>query len=153
MVALPFCSLTLIGKKPSRIPQNPKTIGDHIKKRRLELGLYQRQVAEVIGIDESTITNWEKNRTIPTLRCIPKIVEFLGYDPSPNDSNRLGGKLLRYRKSRGISQREFARQIGIDPTTLKRMESRDGHENRSVLKKVEAFLRVHVSGFAILGPP
>jgi DNA-binding XRE family transcriptional regulator len=31
----------------------------HIKRRRLELGLFQRQVADIIGVRENTIYNWE----------------------------------------------------------------------------------------------
>ena len=58
------------------------THGDHIKKRRLELGLYQRQVAKILEVDESTVTNWEKNRTGPTRQLLPKVIQSLGYDPA-----------------------------------------------------------------------
>jgi len=40
-------------------PANPKTIGEHIRKRRMDLGLMQREVAKIIGVTESTIWNWE----------------------------------------------------------------------------------------------
>ena len=54
-------------------------MGDHLRKRRLDLGLLQREVAEQIGVDAMTICNWEKQRTVPEIRCMPRIIEFLGY--------------------------------------------------------------------------
>ena len=118
-------------------------MGDHVKKRRLELGLYQAQVAKMLRVDESTVTNWEKHRTQPTLRALPKTVAYLGYDPMPAGTTRLGEMLLRYRKSRGVTQKELAKQIGIDPTTLSRLERKQGGCLPSVLEKVGAFLNDH----------
>jgi len=53
------------------------TIGDHLRKR-LDLGLFQKDVAVFIGVDICTVTNWEKNKGEPQLRFIPKITDFLG---------------------------------------------------------------------------
>ncbi len=52
MVALPFCSIHLTARKPRKPLTVLNTLGDHIKKRRLELGLLQRQVAGLLGVDE-----------------------------------------------------------------------------------------------------
>ena len=78
---MPFCSLTLKGPKPlpAQYPRELNTLGDHLRKHRLDLGLLQREIAEQIGVEESTITNWERQRTVPEIRYIPRIVEFLGY--------------------------------------------------------------------------
>jgi transcriptional regulator with XRE-family HTH domain len=137
---LPFCSLTLTAKKPSKSPIDPKTIGEHIKKRRLELGLTQLQLAAILGVAQCTVTNWEKHRSNPTLRSMPKITRFLAYDPVPADSRTLGERLLKYRKSLGVNQKELARRIGIDPTTLSRLERNQGCSFKSVLRKVFAFM-------------
>ncbi|MHB1865659.1 MAG: helix-turn-helix domain-containing protein [Acidobacteriaceae bacterium] len=59
------------------------TLGDHIRARRIDLGLFQSQVAELIGVHPLTITNWEGNATVPAIRYIPAILNFLGYDPLP----------------------------------------------------------------------
>lgn len=39
---------------------------ENMKKRRLELGLTQKELAEIVGITPKTIQNYEKKRTIPT---------------------------------------------------------------------------------------
>jgi hypothetical protein len=40
-------------------PEHPLTIGEHIRKKRMDLGLLQREVAEIIGVTESSVWNWE----------------------------------------------------------------------------------------------
>jgi DNA-binding XRE family transcriptional regulator len=49
----------------------------------LDLKLLQKQVAEQIGVHELTITNWEVSATVPEVRYIPAIIQFLGYNPLP----------------------------------------------------------------------
>ena len=62
-------------------PKQLKTLGDHIRARRLDLGLLQKDVAEIIGVTTDTIANWEKNRHHP-MRChYMRINTFLGYSP------------------------------------------------------------------------
>jgi DNA-binding XRE family transcriptional regulator len=78
--ALPFCHVTLKGQKPlpRAYPRALCTLGDHLRKRRLDLGLLQRGVAERLGADPCSVTNWELNRTKPALWFLPAIVRFLG---------------------------------------------------------------------------
>src|SRR2546426_2892467 len=60
MVALHFCDVTLSAKKPisEAYPKTLKTVGDHLRKRRLDLKLYQKDVAKAIGVDSLTSRNW-----------------------------------------------------------------------------------------------
>jgi transcriptional regulator with XRE-family HTH domain len=116
---LPFCCLTLNFKKPlsKYYPKEINTLGDHLKKRRLDRGLLQKQVAERIGVDETTIYNWERQRTLPEIRFIAPIIEFLGYDPFP-EPETFPEKLKACRLRMGLSQRKLAAKLGIDPKTL-----------------------------------
>jgi len=43
----------------------------------MDLGLFQRQVAERIGVSEASVYEWERG-TVPELVHIPKIIAFLG---------------------------------------------------------------------------
>ena len=86
-VALPFCGTELSAKKPQN-PASPKaltTLGDHIRKRRLDLGLRQQDVEATLGVTESTVTNWELNRITPYFTYLPRIIAFLGYTQPPFD--------------------------------------------------------------------
>ena len=57
-------------------PANPATIGDVIRKLRIEQGLYQKELAEGIGVDEMTIVNWEKSRTRPGGKHMKSLGEY-----------------------------------------------------------------------------
>jgi len=110
-------------KKPlsNQYPTTLTTIGDHIRKRRLDLGLLQREVAVLTGATECSIYLWETNRTSPTFPFLPKIIEFLGYCPI-DPAWSPGETLAMARKYRGISQVAMARRLGVDPGTLARWE-------------------------------
>jgi transcriptional regulator with XRE-family HTH domain len=85
------------------------------------LGLLQREVAERIGADPCSVTNWERGRTKPALWFLPGIVRFLGYVPWTAGGS-IGERLLAYRRDRGLSQELMARRVRIDPGTLGRWE-------------------------------
>jgi transcriptional regulator with XRE-family HTH domain len=61
------------------------SLGDHIRAKRLELGMLQREVAAVLGVATMTITNWEKNRCSPSARMLPKVLFFLGNSRFPKE--------------------------------------------------------------------
>jgi len=110
----------------AKIPQKkqytdpPKTIGDHVKKRRLQLGWGATQLGVLLNISKDTVYNWEKNRTDPMVHLIPRITEFLGYIPPLFAGQTTGQKIVTYRQVRGISQRAFALELKVDPGTLGR---------------------------------
>jgi len=66
---LPFyeLKLTSIKQKNHAYPKIVKTLGDRIRQRRLDLGIFQKDVASQIGVTKGTIVLWEKNprRTTP----------------------------------------------------------------------------------------
>ena len=95
-------------------------LGDHLRQRRLDLGLLQRDVAEKLQVNQMTVCHWETNRTSPQLRFIPSIVAFLGYSPYHPQSDSLGKRICTRRQVLGISQKKLAVLLGIDPSTLGR---------------------------------
>jgi transcriptional regulator with XRE-family HTH domain len=141
---VPFCHFRLVGRKPldPAYPRHLHTLGDHLRKRRLDLGLPQREVAEMLGVAESTICGWEVGRTSPQLRFIPRIITFLGYDPLDEVSHEtLGERIVATRQRLGMTQRQLARALGVDPTTVGRWERGAGKPSRSLKERLEEFLR------------
>ena len=53
-------------------------MGDKLRKRRMDLGLEQKDVAKIIRVTESSIWNWEHGMN-PAKRYVKKIEKFLGY--------------------------------------------------------------------------
>lgn len=115
------------------------TIGDHIRTRRLDLGLFQKDVAERIGVTTDTITNWELNRTEPELRCYPGIIEFLGYVPLSSGES-FPERLKAYRMLIESSQRKFAKLIGVGETTVRYWETGKGQSRQELRKRVEQLI-------------
>jgi transcriptional regulator with XRE-family HTH domain len=105
------------------------------------LGLFQKEMAATIGVDTTTIHNWENNRTTPPVRFIPRIINLVGYEPSGLEPPTLSETIKRYRFLKGINQEELARKIGIDPGTLSRLERNRGQRLPSVMRKVAAFVK------------
>ena len=139
--ALPFCHISLKGSKPLP-PAYPKvlyTLGDYIRKKRLDLKLRQKEVAVIIGVDEVSIYNWEKNRTIPHVRYIPKIIQFLGNVPTNLQPESFREKILYYRKLRGLNLENLAKYLGIDPGTLANWEKGKRQPSPRSLEKLNVF--------------
>jgi len=62
---------------PEAYPKELRTVGDHLRKRRLELGLLQKEVARLLGVHPATINNWENNHREPSLRGRLRLLDFL----------------------------------------------------------------------------
>jgi len=110
-----------------------------LRKRRLDLGLRQVDVAKMLGCDEMSVVFWENGQRKPYVRSMGKIIQFLGYNPIPTGTT-IGERLVAHRKSRGLTQKEFARQIGVDPCTLSRWELGERKPEGAFLKAVKVHL-------------
>jgi transcriptional regulator with XRE-family HTH domain len=104
------------------MPKTLKTWGDHVTKRRLEQGLLQREVARDLGVDETTIHNWERGHSDPALRFIPAIIRFLGYTLGTPTANSFGERIASIRRIQGLSQKRLAKMLEVDPSTVARWE-------------------------------
>ena len=106
MGSLPFCWATLrrvrcphgpYFKEKTGYPTSPKTIGEMIRKRRIDLGLRQKDVAKRIGCTVSTVTNWEQSHTaFPQINHMARAVRFLGFNPLPN-GDTVAKRLVNHR--------------------------------------------------------
>ena len=102
----------------------------------MELELLQKEVAEWLGLDECTIGNWEKDRTYPAVWYVPRLIEYLGYDPFSKPQT-LGDRLRAKRRALGLPRKRLAALIGIDDGTIQRYERgvwRPGPRNREILE-------------------
>jgi transcriptional regulator with XRE-family HTH domain len=118
-------------------PKELRTLGDHIRKRRLDLGLFQKDVAKKLHTTTDTITNWEKNRVEPEFRFYPAIMDFLGYCPIQHPKTS-GEKLELYRIHQGLSFKKLARLMSIDSGVLSRQIKRK-MPSQYCQKKFEVF--------------
>jgi len=66
----------------------PKTIGQHLRQRRLAMKLCLAEAAPQMGVAVPTLSLWELGRSFPMHRYHTKIVEYLGYNPFPNNEGQ-----------------------------------------------------------------
>ncbi len=132
----------------SDYPASPKSIGEHLRKRRKDLNLLQREVAALVGVDACTVFNWEAQSVEPNLRAWPAVIQFLGYDPRP-PGGCIGDKLRLYREGLGLSLDDAAKKMGVNPSTVRKWEARsDAQQNHYSVPRIIAFI-----GYDILGNP
>ncbi|MFQ5679709.1 MAG: helix-turn-helix domain-containing protein [Gemmatimonadota bacterium] len=151
---MPFCNLTIRGSKWCGQPLL-RTLGDHLRRRRAELQLKQRQVANLIGVHKDTIANWERNRTEPEIRYLPAIVDCLGHvpniagDDSPGSfrlaeaesGENLPARLRLARQRLGLSQRTLAERLCVDESSVWGWENGHHRPIRRHRERVEALVK------------
>lgn len=62
-------------------PNIPKTIGEHLRKRRIQTGITFRQLVNRLGVDLHLIRAWEEDRSVPGGDSLRRVIGWLGYDP------------------------------------------------------------------------
>ena len=147
---MPFCRqtpLTLKALRAKDYSENPKTLGQHLKKRRKELGLLQREAANQMGIGIDTFRNWERGKTEPVASQFPPVVAFLGYDPTPASST-LAARLQAKRRTLGVTFSQVARYLGWNSGTLARYVSGRWRMPPDRAKAFETFLAAEEANLA-----
>lgn len=126
MGALPFFWATIraplrcLGPHEKRVkgyPDAPKTLGEHFRKRRLDLGETQEQTASRFGVTFTSYNGWEADRIAPRVWQWPRVIQFLGYDPTPAPTN-LDQALTSLQRRHGLPRELLAVRLGIERKTL-----------------------------------
>ncbi len=86
-----------------RIPAELNTVGDHIRRERLDLKMLQREAAEQIGACRPSVFTWEANTVSPEIRAMSAIIRG-GY--------KLGRAVVTARTSPAMTQGEAAKHLG-----------------------------------------
>ena len=146
---LPFCDRVVIVSRKDIYPvwtrsfpvsKQPQTIGEHLRKKRLDLGLRQSQVAQKLGVSNRTLSLWECDRVYPTWNYHQRIIDWLGYDPFPslghkdpygNETNGVASlspshlcqKLKTRRLELKLTRDECAKMLHVCPKTHRSWEN------------------------------
>jgi len=101
----------------------PSTMGEHLRRVRLERGLRQVDLAEILQVTPSTVVHWEQGATAPQPRDGPAIAAFLGYLPQMGEG--LPGEMVRFRFAKGLTQRQAGALAGVSEDTWQKGETGD----------------------------
>ena len=124
------------------------TLGDYLRKVRLDRGLSQPEVARILKVTTASITGWELNRNEPTPKFARAIIAFLGYFPFIGNDHSLGKRLYFARLITGKTQEQVADLIDCDESNLRRIELGEKEPYEGTRGKIEEYIRAALGGLA-----
>lgn len=123
------------------------TVGKIIRERRIEAGLSQDKLADIIGVSQSHIAAIERGAIkTPRRETLIKFQEALGFDlteymPPPEAEERAQARYLsyhmaEYRKRTGRSRADIAKEIGVTSWTYQQIETQRLEPTPRVLEAI-----------------
>ena len=123
------------------------TVGKIIREKRIEAGLSQDKLADIIGVSQSHIAAIERGAIkAPRRETLIKFQEALGFDlteymPPPETEERaqaryLSHHMIEYRKRTGRSRADIAKEIGITHHTYQQIETQRLEPTPRVLEAI-----------------
>lgn len=107
---------------PKGYPSSPKTWGERLRRRRMDLGLTQHQLAQRLGCLDESVRKWEADFECPLSRRWPLIAAVLGCDLLPIADNAAG--MVRDARTRaGLTQAELATAAGVHVRSVRNCEN------------------------------
>lgn len=122
--------------RPKHYPFLPKTIGEHLMKRRMDLAISKLEVSRRLNVTDDTIYAWETGIHIPYITHFACITEFLGYSYWNFDTTTLAGKTLDYQHRYGLTAKQFGKLIGVRLATFRRWERELATPPKSMTMKI-----------------
>jgi transcriptional regulator with XRE-family HTH domain len=138
------------------VSKQPQTIGEHLRKRRFELGIRQSEAAQRLGVSDRTLSQWECDRVYPTWPQQPDVAAYLGYDPFTNPilgrpggnepsgvaflsseaPASIGQQIVNRRLSLKKTRKQCAKELGVSVKTLWSWETGRCRPSAVLLKRV-----------------
>jgi DNA-binding transcriptional regulator YiaG len=131
--------LRLCGSRPRVVPRGyphePRTLGEQIHQRRMDLGLTQRTLAERLGCCYQSVARWERDKGKPGPKRWPALEAVLGPGLVPVEVGTAGG-IRTARLRLGLTQAELARRAGVDVRTVRNWERGVRRPRRETRRRV-----------------
>jgi transcriptional regulator with XRE-family HTH domain len=120
VIKVPIKALRLRTLRKNGLVEIPNNLGEHLRNRRLTLGLTQKQVAIQLGTVREVYERWERNERVPGVSVWPAIITFLSYYPDEPDPS--ANLTLMTRRHTGLDQKQLAKRVGVIHLTLRDWE-------------------------------
>jgi transcriptional regulator with XRE-family HTH domain len=72
---------------------------------------------------------------------MPKIIEFLGYNPVPYENVTIGGRIKNYRITHGLSHKNLSLLLSVDASTVGSWENKKFKPELESLNRIEQLLQ------------
>lgn len=140
--------------------KEPTTIGQHLRRKRVQLKLHQAQVAKRLEVSTRTLSLWECDQIYPTWEYQPRIISFLGSNPFINpalgdskgnetydvaslvskDTASILARIEKVRVQMKKSRSQFSEELGISAKTIWGWKTGKRSPSHLLRKRIEKFL-------------
>lgn len=101
-----------------------KGISTAIRENRRKVGMSQKELARILGVSQSLISQWENGSVLPGGEMLERTSGILGVDlPEPTGEFELRTWLRRKREQRRLSRGELAKRARLSPLTIYYIET------------------------------
>lgn len=123
---------------PRAYPNEIRTLGEEVRFTRLERGLMQSEVAQLLQVPDSNISHLECSAHTKDVRMLYLATKFLGYIPRTLKIQICTerGQLFAYRIQNNLNLKALGRELEINDQTLGRFE-------RGLKIKEESRTKIH----------
>lgn len=158
VVSVPRKDVFPVWTRSFPVAKQPQTIGEHLRKKRLDSGLRQSQVAHKLVVSNRTLSLWECDRVYPTWDYHRRIIDYLNYDPFASCGLRdpysnetavvaslspttFGERIRMRRLELKMTVKQCAQKLKVTAKTLHGWEKHRHEPNRRIQNQVIEFLR------------
>ena len=168
---LPFCDRTVnvprndvapVWSHSFPISKEPTSLGQHLRKKRFDMGMRQTQAADILNVSNRTLSLWETDRIYPAWAFQPRIIAYLGHDPftnpalgmpkgnetqsvailAPEAPATIGQKIQQQRLKMRKNRKECAKELGVSVKTLRSWETNSRQPSKQLRQKLINFLEI-----------
>ena len=82
-----FSAISVYRRILKRVPKNPQTLGEHLRLARIDRGLKQTELAQLLGVAYQTVEKWEHNLVPIGAKSRARVDAFPGFDPAVPRAN------------------------------------------------------------------
>jgi DNA-binding transcriptional regulator YiaG len=72
-----------------KYPKNPQTLGERLRKARMDKGMTLKEAAALFGVSETAVLNWEIRGKMPEKSRMKKVTEFLAKEICIDNSKNI----------------------------------------------------------------
>jgi len=81
------------------------------------------------------VMRWKTGKSVISVRYLKAVLGFIGYDPR-SEGRTWGERVKRKREGLGLSERKLAKKLGVDSTSVWKVEA-----NRGVGKRLRTVIK------------
>ncbi len=133
------------------MPEKLETIGNHLKKTRIERNIARKEAACILNAGEGALYLWEESNRTPQFKYMGAICKFLGYIPFDCTDESLSNQLFVARRIMGLTIAKVSKITGVKRQAILNIETGAVERPRKdTLNILQQFIDEQFTSFALM---